>query len=158
LAASFFAAASLAGFLPAIGISISFCPAAALRAFLAGFFGASVAAAAPPPMLFRSASTRSTTFWPRGTRFRGDGLTGALLVDEIYEGGFVLVFEFIRLEMSRLLVDDVLGKIKHVPGDFDVLNIVETLVCGTDFVGTAQQRPHQPLVERLQRDDVFAIS
>jgi hypothetical protein len=26
----------LAGFLPAIGISISFCPAAALRAFLAG--------------------------------------------------------------------------------------------------------------------------
>jgi len=34
---------SLAGFLPAIGISISFCPAAALRAFLAGFFGASVA-------------------------------------------------------------------------------------------------------------------
>jgi hypothetical protein len=38
LAASFFAATSLAGFSPAIGISIFFCPAAALRAFLAGFF------------------------------------------------------------------------------------------------------------------------
>ena len=54
LAAGFFAAASLGGFLPAIGISISFWPAAALRASLAGFFGASVAAA-PPPMLLRSA-------------------------------------------------------------------------------------------------------
>lgn len=37
LAAGFFAPASLAGFLPAIGISISFWPAAALRGFLEGF-------------------------------------------------------------------------------------------------------------------------
>jgi hypothetical protein len=40
LAAGFFALASFAGFLPAIGISISFWPAAALRGFLPGFFGA----------------------------------------------------------------------------------------------------------------------
>ncbi|WP_276575446.1 hypothetical protein [Bradyrhizobium monzae] len=37
-AAGFFAAASFACFLPAMGISISFWPAAALFAFLAGFF------------------------------------------------------------------------------------------------------------------------
>jgi hypothetical protein len=48
LAAGFFVAASFAGLLPAIGISISFCPAVAFRGFLAGFFGASVSAAAPP--------------------------------------------------------------------------------------------------------------
>lgn len=36
-AAGFFAAASFAGFLPAIDISISFWPAAAFRGFLAGF-------------------------------------------------------------------------------------------------------------------------
>ena len=38
LADGFFAVASLAGFLPAIGISISFWPAAALRGFFADFF------------------------------------------------------------------------------------------------------------------------
>lgn len=64
----------MAGFLPAIGISISFCPAAALRAFLADFFAASVVAAVPPPMLFRSASIRSTTFSPRGRAFAVMGL------------------------------------------------------------------------------------
>jgi len=33
-----------------------------------------------------------------GTRFRGDGFAGALLADEIEKGGFVLVFELVRLE------------------------------------------------------------
>jgi hypothetical protein len=42
LPAGFFAAVTFACFLPAIGISISFCPADALRGFLAPFFGASV--------------------------------------------------------------------------------------------------------------------
>jgi hypothetical protein len=58
LAAGFFVAASLADFLPAIGISISFWPAAALRGFLPDFFGALVSAAAPPA-LRRSASITS---------------------------------------------------------------------------------------------------
>ena len=48
-----------------------------------------------------------------GTRFRGEGFAGALLVDEIGEGGLVLVFELVRLEVARLLVDDVPGEIKH---------------------------------------------
>jgi hypothetical protein len=38
LAAGFFAAASF-GFLPSIGISISFCPLETFRGFLAGFAG-----------------------------------------------------------------------------------------------------------------------
>jgi len=67
-----FVDASFACFLPAIGISISFCPADAFRAFFAGFFGAEVSAAAPPT-LRRSASIRSTTFSPRG---RSLGLIG----------------------------------------------------------------------------------
>lgn len=54
LAAGFFAAASFAGFFPAIGISISFCPAAAFLAFLASFFG-TLASAEAPPTLRRSA-------------------------------------------------------------------------------------------------------
>src|SRR6266849_539029 len=33
-----------------------------------------------------------------GTLLRGDGFAGALLVDEIDKGGFVLVFELVRLE------------------------------------------------------------
>jgi hypothetical protein len=46
LATSFFAAASLAGFLPVIGISISFCPAATLRAYV------DLAAMKHPPTTF----------------------------------------------------------------------------------------------------------
>jgi hypothetical protein len=48
-------------------------------------------------------------FWPTDDR----RFAGALLVHEIDEGGFVLVFEPIRLEMTRLLIDDVLGEIEH---------------------------------------------
>jgi hypothetical protein len=63
----------LAGFLPAIGINISFCPAAALRPILAGFFGASVAAAAPSDALTQRIYQvdHALAAW---TRFRGDGL------------------------------------------------------------------------------------
>src|SRR6201987_4270384 len=74
LLAGFFAAVSLAGFLPAIGISISLWRAAAFRGFLADFFGALVSAGTPPPTLRRSASIRSTTFSPRGRAFGVIGL------------------------------------------------------------------------------------
>lgn len=66
LAAGFFAAASFDAFLPAMGISISFCPDNALRGFMPDFFGVLVSAAGPPPTLRRNASIRSTTFSPRG--------------------------------------------------------------------------------------------
>src|SRR5476649_2820400 len=39
-----------------------------------------------------------------------DGFADALLVDEIDEGGFVLVLELVRLEVARLLVDDEIGR------------------------------------------------
>jgi hypothetical protein len=60
LAAGFFAAVSFACFLPVMGISISFWPAAALRAFLAGFFSAFVSAATAwiPGYARRSGSKR----------------------------------------------------------------------------------------------------
>src|ERR1700746_3412864 len=74
LPAGFFAAVSFAGFLPAIGISISLWPAAAFRGFLADFFDALVSAAAAPPTLCRRASIRSTTFSPRGRSFGMIGL------------------------------------------------------------------------------------
>jgi hypothetical protein len=47
--------------LPAIGISISFCPLDALRGFLADFFGTFVSAAAPPTFR-RSASFADTRY------------------------------------------------------------------------------------------------
>ena len=55
MAAGFFTAASFVGFLPVIGISISFWLLATLRGFLAGFdpFAGSV-----PPLLLRSAISR----------------------------------------------------------------------------------------------------
>jgi hypothetical protein len=52
----------------------------------------------------------------------------------------------------------VLGEIKHVLGDFNVLDLVEIFLLAPNFIGLAQQRADQPLVERLERDDVLAIS
>jgi hypothetical protein len=70
LAAGFFAAASF-GFLPSIGISISFWPLDALR----GFFGsAAFEGAASLPTLLRSPSIRSTTLLVAGRSFGTIGL------------------------------------------------------------------------------------
>jgi hypothetical protein len=63
-----FLTACLAGFFPSIGISISFCPAEALRIFLP-FTAGSVART-----LWRSASIRSMTFSPRSRAFAVIGL------------------------------------------------------------------------------------
>jgi hypothetical protein len=64
--AVFFAAASFAGFLPSIDISISFWPLAALRGFFEGFDSF---AGSAPPTLRRSASMRSTTLPAAGRSF-----------------------------------------------------------------------------------------
>ena len=69
---------------------------------------------------------------------------------------FVLILELVRFEPSGLLLHDVPSEIEHVLGDFDVLDVVEMFLLGAHFVGVAEQRAHQPLVQRLERDDVFA--
>src|SRR3954447_1068232 len=112
LAAGFFAAVSF-GFLPAIGINIFFCPAAALRGFFTGFFVAFVSAAAPPT-LRRNASIRSTHVLAARPLLWRDRLAGTLLVDEVDQGRFVLILKFLRLEASGLLVHDMPGEIQHV--------------------------------------------
>jgi hypothetical protein len=66
LAAGFFAAASFVGFLPAIGISISFWPLATLRGFLAGLESFAGSAS---PMRLRSAPSDLPRFRLRGRSF-----------------------------------------------------------------------------------------
>ena len=83
-----------------------------------------------------------------------DRPTGALLVDQLDERRFVVVLEHFRLEVPRLLVDDVLGEIEHILGDFDVLDLVKIFLLGTDFtdfVRIAQQRADQPLAPQFAR-------
>jgi hypothetical protein len=67
------------------------------------------------------------------------------------------VVAVVRLEVPGLLIDDVPGEIEHVLGDFDVLDVVEILLRIAHFIRISQQRPHQALVEWLERDDVFAV-
>ena len=142
--------------MPAIGISISFWPAGAFFGFLAGFFEGSWPRRAAADALAQRVHQIDDVLAPR-TLLRDDGFAGALLVDEIDQGGFVLVLELVRLEVARLLVDDVPGEIEHVLGDFHVLDVVEIFGRIADFVGIAQQRSHQALVQRLERDDVLAV-
>ena len=66
-----------------------------------------------------------------------------------------MIFEFLRFERSGFLLHDVLRKVQHILGDFDVLDLVEIFLRIADFVGVAQQRAHQSLIERLQCDDMF---
>ncbi|OIQ69600.1 hypothetical protein GALL_487970 [mine drainage metagenome] len=68
-----------------------------------------------------------------------------------------MILELVGLERSGLLLDDVLGEIQHIPGDLHVLDVVEILLFAAYLVRVAQQRAHQALAERLQRDDVFAV-
>jgi hypothetical protein len=98
----------LAGFLPAIGISISFWPGVAFFAFLAGFFEGSGGAAAPATTdaLAQRIHQIHDVLASRKL-LRDDGFAGSLCVDEIDESSFVLVFELVRLEVSRFLMDDV---------------------------------------------------
>lgn len=42
-----------------------------------------------------------------GPLLRRDRFPGVFLIAEINQGRFVLVFEFVRLEVARLLIDDV---------------------------------------------------
>jgi hypothetical protein len=51
----------------------------------------------------------------------------------------------------------VLGEIKHVLGDFDVLDIVEILRLAAHFVRVAQQRADEAFVKRFEGDDVLAV-
>jgi len=53
--------------------------------------------------------------------------------------------------VPRLLVDDVLGEIEHILGDFDVLDLVKIFLLGMDFVRIAQQRADQPLAPQFAR-------
>jgi hypothetical protein len=92
-----------------------------------------------------------------GPRLGRNRFSRPLAVDELDQRGFVLIFEFCRLESPRLLVDDVLGQVEHVLRDFDVLNIVGILCLRAHFVGVAQQCTHQSLVEGFKCDDVFAV-
>src|SRR5262249_31535807 len=87
---------------------------------------------------------------------RHDRFASTLLIDEINQRRFVLVLELLGLEVTRLLVHDVLGEIEHVLGDFDVLDLVKIFVLGTDFIGIAQQRADQPLAQRFEGDNVLA--
>jgi hypothetical protein len=46
---------------------------------------------------------------------------------------------------------------EHVLRDFDVLDIVEILPFRADFVGVPQQRSHQAIAQRIERDDVLTV-
>jgi hypothetical protein len=68
-----------------------------------------------------------------------------------------LVLELVGFEVAGLLGHNVPGQIQHVLGDFDILDLVKILVRAADLVRIAQQRSDEPLLQRLERDDVLAV-
>src|SRR6476659_7536416 len=126
LDAGFFAVVSLAAFLPEIGISISFWPAAALRGFLADFCGALSAAA--PPALRRSASIRSTTLPAARRSFGVIGLPARFW---LMRSTRAVSYWSSNLSVSNrryFWFTICLSRSSIVLGDFDVLDLVKILL------------------------------
>ena len=69
-----------------------------------------------------------------------DALTTPLSVDQINEGGFIMVLKFFWFKGARLLFDNMSSEIEHVLCDFHILNVVEIFRRIADFVGIAQQQ------------------
>ena len=68
-----------------------------------------------------------------------------------------MVLKLLGIEYACLLVHNVPGEVERVFGNFDILDLVEVLLLGADLVGVAQQRTDEPLLQRLERDDVLAV-
>ena len=96
---------------------------------------AAFAGVASLPTLWRSASIKLTTLPVAVRSFGVIGLPGAFLVDQVDQGGLVLVLELFWFERAGRLIDDVPGELEHVLGDFDFLDLVEILVRRTNSVG-----------------------
>ena len=68
-----------------------------------------------------------------------------------------MILELVGLEGSGFLFDDMLGEIQHILGDLHVLDLVEIIPLAAHLVGVTQQRSHQALAERFERDDMLAV-
>jgi hypothetical protein len=95
-------------------------------------------------MLFLSASMRSTTFSPRGRALAAIVLPLRFALMSSVSASF---FELLRIEVGRLLADDMLRQIEHVVGDFHILDLVEIFLLIPDFIGVSQERAHEAFVE-----------
>jgi hypothetical protein len=82
--------------------------------------------------------------------------SGALLVDKVDEGGFVLVLELIGLESSLLLVHDCFAR-SSMSFVTNVLDVVEIIPPRSVLGRVAQQRADQSLLQRFE-DAVKALS
>ncbi|MET4243276.1 hypothetical protein ABIB07_006535 [Bradyrhizobium sp. RT10b] len=90
--------------------------------------------------------------------FRSDRLPRALQIDEVDQCCLVMILKLLGGERARLLVNDMPCEVEHVLGDFDVLDLVEVLLLGSDLVGIAQQRTDETFLQRFERDNVLAAA
>ena len=87
---------------------------------------------------------------------RSDLFASGLALDDVAERVLVAVVEFLRIEMTGHRVDDVRGQVEHLLRGLLVRNVAEILYRLAHLVGVVQEHAKDPLVARLQRDDVLA--
>jgi hypothetical protein len=68
-----------------------------------------------------------------------------------------VVFEFLRLEMAALLLNNMLGEVKHVLRDLHVLDVSELLGRVQDLVWITQKHAQQAFIPDLKRDHMLAV-
>jgi hypothetical protein len=68
-----------------------------------------------------------------------------LLLPEHFDYGlFIMIGEFRGIEVAFLRLQDVLGELEHVWGNFDVRNLIEVILRIADFVGMRSVVPTNP--------------
>src|SRR5262245_10528715 len=76
---------------------------------------------------------------------RFDLLTSLLLLQQLFERIFVLIFELVRLEVARFGFHDVRGQLQHVLWNFFVRDILEIFVLFTHLIRISQRNPQKAL-------------
>jgi len=94
------------------------------------------------------------TRWRRTPSWR-DLFAGLLLLEQVNEGVLIPIFEMRRIEVARLVADDVACKIEHVLGELQLRDILEVRLFISHFIGIAKGHAQQTPPPRLKCNDVF---
>ena len=78
------------------------------------------------------------------------------LADQVLERILILILELLRIEMPRLGLDDMPGKLEHVFRHLLIGNIVEIVLLVADLVWVTQRETDEAFAARLERHHVLA--
>src|SRR5215469_7100367 len=90
-----------------------------------------------------------------GTPNRRDLFARLFLLKEVNEGVLVVVLEVRRIEVARLVADDVTCKVEHVLGELQLRNILEVRLFISHFIRISKRHAQQAPASHLKCNNVL---